>query len=114
MILGIQLIGILASLFMLYIVFLNKKREAFTVNESNFWTVFWVAFLLLSLFPHSLDFIVKGVLGFSRTLDFFIVGVLMFVVIAIFYSYMQIRKTQVKMGEIVSKIAIDKAYKKKK
>ena len=113
MILGIQFVGILVGLFMLYVVYLKKQRNEFTVKEFVFWLLFWIAFFILSIFPHSLDFAVKGILGFSRTLDFFIVGVLMFVVIAVFYVYIQVRNVQVRVGKLVRKMAIDKAYKKK-
>ena len=113
MILGIQFIGILVGLFMMYVVFLKKNRKEFTEKEFMFWFLFWIAFFILSIFPHILDFFVKGVLGFSRTLDFYIVGVLMFTVVAIFYVYSEVRKVQIKIGEMVRKIAIDNAERKK-
>ena len=112
MLFGIQVIGILFALFMLYLTFLHKKRNEFTINESSFWTVAWLIFLFLVLFPHSFDFIIRDVLDFARTLDFFIVMGFMFLIGAIFYTYTILRKTQKKMDKIVRKIAIDNIYKK--
>jgi hypothetical protein len=114
MLFGIQFIGILFALFMLYITFLHKKRNEFTLNESGFWTIMWVGFIFLVLFPHSFDFIIKDVLDFGRTMDFFIVIGFMFVIGAIFYTYTVLRKTQKKVDTIVRKIAITNAENKKK
>ena len=112
MIMGIQVSGILFALFMLYLTFLHKKRKEFTVVESGFWSIAWFVFILLVLFPHSLDSIVD-ILEFGRTMDLFIVVGFMFVIGSIFYTYSVLRKTQKKLEFVVKKIAIDKAYKKK-
>jgi hypothetical protein len=114
MLLGLQLVGVLFALFMLYLTFLHKKRNEFTATESGFWTLMWVIFTLLVLFPHSVDFVIKGVLNFDRTMDFFIVAGFMFVIGSIFYTYTVLRRTQKKVETIVQKIAIDNAYKSKK
>jgi hypothetical protein len=113
MLFGIQIVGVLFALFMLYITFLHKKRDEFTLNESGFWTIIWLAFIFLVLFPHSFDFIIKDVLDFARTMDFFIVVGFMFVIGAIFYTYTVLRKTQKKVDTIVRKVAIDNVHKKK-
>ena len=113
MIMGIQILGILFALFMLYITFLHKKRNEFTVKESGFWMVLWAVFIFIVILPHSLDFIVKDILDFGRTMDFFIVAGFMFITGAVFYTYTVLRKTQKKVDTVVRKIAIDKAYKKK-
>ena len=112
MLFGIQIVGVLFALFMLYITFLHKKRDEFTLNESGFWAIMWVAFIFLVLFPHSFDFIIKDVLDFGRTMDFFIVAGFMFVIGAIFYTYTILRKTQKKIDTIVRKVAISNMHKK--
>ena len=110
--LGIQIAGVLFALFMLYIIFLNKKRGEFTLNEAGFWTIFWILFSFFILFPHSLDFIIKDVLDFGRTFDFFTVMGFIFVIGAIFYTYTILRRTQKKVDIIVRKLAIERAHKK--
>ena len=114
MLLGIQVIGVLFALFMLYMTFLYKKRKEFTKKEFYFWIITWIAFIFLVLFPHAFDFIIKDVLSFSRTLDFFIVSGFMFIIGVVFYTYTVTAKTHKKVDKIVRKIAIDKAYKGKK
>ena len=111
---GLQIAGVLFALFMLYITFLHRKRDEFTINETGFWVIAWLGFIFLVLFPHSFDFIIKDVLDFGRTMDFFIVVGFMFVIGAVFYTYTVLRRTQKKVDTIVRKLAIDKAYKKKR
>ena len=57
---------------------------------------------------------VISVLQFGRTFDFFIVTGFMFVIGAVFYSYLILRKTQHKVEEIVRNLAIERAEKKEK
>lgn len=114
MLLGLQLAGVLFAIFMLYLTFLHKKRNEFTTTEYGFWTLLWLVFIFLVIFPHSFDFLIKGVLKFSRTMDFFIVAGFMFMIGSIFYTYTLLRKTQKKIETIVQKIATENVYKNKK
>ena len=114
MLLGLQIAGVLFALFMLYMVFVHKKRNEFTLKEYGFWTFFWILFIYFVLMPHSFDFIIKDVLNFSRTFDFFVVVGFMFTIGAVFYSYTVIRKTQRKVDLIVRNVAIKNAEKKNK
>ena len=66
MILGIQILGVLFGLFMVYYSFLKMKKKEFSNNEFVFWGIVWIIIMLLVLFPHSLDFFVKGVLQMNR------------------------------------------------
>ncbi len=108
MVLGIQILGLLFGLFMVYITFLSGKRREFTTKEGGFWIIVWVLFMLIAFFPNSLDFLIKGVLKLQRPLDFFIIAGFMFMIGFIFYSYTLIRKNQRKMEEIVRKMAMKK------
>jgi len=108
MVLGIQIIGIFFGLFMIYITFISGKRREFTTKEGGFWIIVWVLFILISLFPGALDFIIKDILRLQRPLDFFIIAGFMFMIGFIFYSYTLIRKNQKKLEEIVRKMAMKK------
>jgi len=72
MVLGIQLLGLLFGLFMMYYSFLHYKRKEFTIKEVGFWIVLWFGFIYVSVLPTSLDFIVKR-LSLTRPLDFYII-----------------------------------------
>ncbi len=111
MVLGIQILGILFGLFMIYITFISGKRREFTTKEGGFWIFVWVIFIFIALFPNSLDFIVRGVLKLQRPLDFFIIAGFMFMIGSIFYTYTIVRKNQKKLEEIVRNMAYRKKEK---
>lgn len=109
-IVGVQIIGILFGVFMIYYTFLNYKRREFRKIEYAFWIVLWTLFLVVTIIPEVLDPIVTG-LNFARTLDLFIIiGLLFFTGIA-FYMYAITRKNENKIEEIVRKIAFQKSKK---
>lgn len=107
MMLGIQIIGILFGLLIMYLTFLNYKRKEFTLNEFSFWTIFGTAFIILSVHPGLLDFIVQKI-NFARTLDMYIVFGFMFLIAATYYTYSITRRTQKKLEELIRKIALNK------
>lgn len=106
MISGIQIIGILFGLFMMYLTFLYQKRKELTAPEATVWYGLWLVFLILSLLPASLDFLVKGVLNMTRPLDFLIILGFMFLIGATFYNYRSVRKNERRIEEIVRQTAI--------
>ncbi len=107
MVLGIQVIGVLFGLFLIYLTFLFHKRKEFTFNEWAFWTIMALLFMIVSLFPQVLDPIVKS-LNLTRTMDFFIILGFMFLIAAVFYSYKVTRATQRRLEEVVRIIALQK------
>jgi hypothetical protein len=105
--LGIQIIGVLFALLMLYLTFLHLRRKEFTVKETIFWFGAWIVFLFLAIFPMGFDFIIKNWLSFERRLDFFIVIGFMFLIGMIFHMYTIMRKLQNKVEKIVSRMAMN-------
>ena len=71
-ILGIQILGILFALFMMYFTFLNYKRKELISKEYTFWIIMWALFLVVTIIPEILDPVV-GALQLPRTMDFFII-----------------------------------------
>ena len=110
---GIQIVGVLFGLFMFYITFLHQRRNEFTIKEGIFWFGAWCAFLVLAIFPTSMDFFISGVLDFNRRIDFFIIAGFMFLIGITFHIYTIVRKNQKRIEKIVRKVAIDKKYNKK-
>ena len=107
MVLGIQIVGLLFGLFMIYYSFINYKRKEFTVKEFSFWLFVWILFIIVALFPYILDPIVKFG-GFFRALDVLIVSGFIFLIAAIFYIYTIVRKSQNKLEKLVREIAMKK------
>lgn len=106
-IIGIQIVGFLFGIFMLYYTFLQRKRKTFTSKEYSFWMILWTMFLIITIFPTLLDPVVKS-LNLARRMDFFIILGFMFVIGSIFYTYILVRRNQKQIEEIVRKIAMKK------
>jgi|SRR3989344_5749536 len=104
-ILGIQILGILFGLFMLYFSFLQFKRKEFKLPEFVFWALLWIAFIVVTTIPEITSPIVKS-LSFVRTLDFFIILGFMFLGGMGFYNYVILKKNQNKIETIVRELAI--------
>tara|TARA_B100000315_G_C14546473_1_gene573474 strand:+ start:307 stop:639 length:333 start_codon:yes stop_codon:yes gene_type:complete len=104
-ILGIQIIGILFGFFMMYYTFLQHKRKEFTIKEYSFWFIFWGIFVIITLFPQTLDPLLNT-LNITRALDFFIITGFLFLAFVIFYTYTMVRKDQRKIEEVVRNIAL--------
>ena len=103
--LGIQILGVCFGLMMIYISVMHNKRKEFTEKESLFWIVIWGTFILISIFPSSLDFLRRDILGISRTMDFLIIVGFIVLTGLIFYIYGLLRKNQKKLEQVVRKIA---------
>ena len=105
MLLGVQIMGILFALVMLYITFLHQKRKEFSRSELSFWAVLWLVFIYVTIFPTSLGFIVKT-LSFNRPFELLVVLGFFFVISLGFYNYFITKDNKKKIEEIVRKIAL--------
>lgn len=105
MIIGVQIVGILFGLFMMYYTFLHYKRGELTSKNWTFWLILWSLFIIVTLFPQLLDpFVVK--LHLARTMDLFIILGFMFLVGISVYTNIMLRKNQKKIEDIVRAIAL--------
>ena len=109
MILGIQILGVLFGLFMIYYSYIKLKKKEFNNLEFTFWLISWAVMIFLILFPHSFDFFIKGILQMSRTLDFFIIIGFMFLIGLMFYTYSVVNKLQKRMERLIRQMAIKKS-----
>lgn len=106
MILGIQVIGIIFVLVMIYLTFLYYKKRHYSAASLSLWMAVWLGALLLVLFPETLYGIMET-LKIERTVDFFVISGFMFFIVLIFYLYSTVKQMQRKMEKLVRKIAID-------
>lgn len=108
MIYGLQIIGILFGMIMIYMTFLYYKKNAYDGKSFVLWTLLWVFFLAIVAFPETL-YGVMETLEIKRTVDFFVISAFLFFSTAIFYLYISTKRNQHKIEEIVRKIAIKKS-----
>jgi len=102
--LGIQLIGILFGLLMLYITFVYSKKREFTSREWVVWSGLWLIFLILVILPQLLDPLLAR-LQLMRKMDFFISAGIMLSLVMIFYTYMVARSNQKALENMVREVA---------
>ena len=111
MLLGIQLVGLLFGLLMLYMTFVFSKKGDFTSREWVVWSGMWVSFLALVIFPNMLNPFV-GKLELVRKMDLFIsMGIMSFAAI-IFYTYSVMRSNQKKLEDVTREVAFLKEQSK--
>lgn len=104
--LGIQVLGILFGLFMIYYAFLNFKRKEFGTVEFVVWIILWILFVVAAISPGDVfDFFTRGRLGIKRPLDFYIILGFMFLIALGFHTYSIAKKNQTKLEKLVREIA---------
>jgi len=108
---GIQIIGLLFGLFMIYYTFLSLKRKEFRKGEFAVWAIMWALFLIVTLFPEVLNPIIKT-LSVSRRLDFLIIIGFLFLIGLGFSTYVIARKNRKKIEDIVRNVALKEEEKR--
>ena len=107
MVVGIQIVGLAFVVFMLYLTFLHFKRKEFSGLECGTWIVLWLVLAFITLFPTSLNFIVKNILSMKRPLDFYIISGFLFVILLTFFNYSLAKKNNKQIEIIVRKLALN-------
>lgn len=105
---GIQIIGILFALFMIYYTFINFRKRQLKRGETALWFVIWSVFLLVAVFPTYLKSLAQT-LNVERTMDFLTILGFFFIIILTFHNYLQVKRNSRKLEEIVRRIAFRKA-----
>ncbi len=112
MIAGVQIVGVLFSLVMIYLTFVYYKRGNYSVKSFILWQLVWIATLVLIGRPQTAYGLMQA-LQIERTADFIVMAGFTFFSVVIFHMYVIVKKTNRKMEELVRKIAIRKVKKKK-
>ena len=107
MILGIQIIGILFCLVMVYLTFLYYKRNEFGAGAFFGWILLWLGFGFVIIFPKIVDVFLKP-LNIVRALDFFMVIGFLILFGVVFYLYTIVKRNNKKVEELVRKEALKK------
>ncbi len=113
MVLGVQILGIIFGVVLLYLTFVHYKRKELRKLEFLFWLVIWVLFLALVLFPNVLDNVVVS-LNLVRTMDLFTIVGFMFLIALTFYNYVMNLQHRRKLEHLVRAIALERAPQAKK
>ncbi|MBN2881032.1 DUF2304 domain-containing protein [Candidatus Woesearchaeota archaeon] len=110
MLFGIQILGMLFGLFMIFLTFLHFKKKSFGAKSLIVWGIIWMGFIFVVLFP-SIFYSFMSVLDITRTIDLFVVFGFFFFTVVIFYMYGIVKKSERKVENLVRKLAIEKKRK---
>lgn len=113
MIFGVQIIGILFGLIMIYLTFLYYKRANYDKKGLVFWFLVWIGFMILVIFPETV-YGVMEILKIDRTADFFYISGFLLFSVVLFYVYNITKKNQKQLEMVVRRIAFKEAEKRPK
>jgi len=101
----LQLLSLLFGLFMLYWSFYIYKKRIIAIFELSFWSLIWVCFIIIALFPESTK-IVLQTFRINRTLD--LVTILAFMVLWVisYKNYLNNKILRRKLEQLVRDLAI--------
>lgn len=112
MILGIQVLGIIFGLFMLYLTILYFRRRDLGIADILIWVPIWIVFLIGVIFPESLKLFLQTFNVISVIQLFTILGFMFFAII-IFYLYRAVKINNKRVEKLVRVIALRKLNEKK-
>ena len=112
MIIGLQIVSLLFSLFMIYIALLNYKKGQINKLEMYVWFVIWASTIFIIVFPDRLQNIAR--LYFSRTFDMMVAGAFILVIYMVTQAYLSTKRLEKKLEGLVRKDALKDVEKNKK
>lgn len=102
---GIQIVAILFALWMTYFTFLHFRRKEFGKIEAVMWQVLWIGLIVVVVFPHSVNFILKT-FSISRTFDLIVIIGIVILFGITFRNYIILKRTERKVEDLVSTDAL--------
>ncbi|PIN81805.1 hypothetical protein COV13_00235 [Candidatus Woesearchaeota archaeon CG10_big_fil_rev_8_21_14_0_10_32_9] len=113
MIPGVQIVGIVFAIVMMYFTFVYYKRKNYGLYSLIVWMALWLGILLIISIPETVYGLMQT-LQIERTADFIVMSGFTFFLIIIFYMYNIIKRVNTKMEELVRKLSFQEQEKKKK
>jgi len=107
----LQMFLVLFAIFMIYVVFLHRKRGTLDAFELGIWLALWAMFIFLVVFPDVLRGITQQ-LDFARPFDLLTLIAFMVLTIFVIDSRLTVLKLKKKIEDYVRKEAIEKTIKK--
>lgn len=112
MISGIQIIGILFMIIMMYLTYVHYKRKSFGLKSLILWLAVWIVALVVVSVPRTVYGVMQA-LNIQRTADFITLLGFSFFAVIIFYLYSIVGKNSQKMEQLVRQLAIREAEDRK-
>ncbi len=103
----LQIVVVLFALFALSRVIFRLKESNITKKEAFFWSLVWIALIIVVFLPGVAGFI-AGILGIGRAIDVVVYAAIIVLFYLIFRIYVRLEKIDHEITTIVRKIAIRK------
>lgn len=105
--LGIQVISISFAIFMLYIAFLQFKRNNLNPKEFGFWVTVWLAFIFFALVPGVFTPLLAKIF-IARAMDILMIVAFMILAYLGFQNHIGVKALQKQIQNLVRQQAIKK------
>ncbi len=105
MIIGLQIIGIVFSLSMIYFSLVNYKKGEINKREFYSWALIWIGTAFIVVFPELLRTVSYNFL-ITRLFDLMVVVAFLIVISMSAVMYVRTRKLEKKLEELVRTLAI--------
>jgi len=105
MIIGLQIIGILFALFMIYFALLHYKKGQLNGMEISSWIMIWVLVILIVIFPEVVR-VYASSFAISRVLDLLIGGAFIVIFIMVARAYVKVNSLEKRLEDLVRKLAL--------
>lgn len=102
---GIQIGAILFALWMFYFTYLHYRRGEFSIYEFAFWFVLWTGLVVVVVFPHSVNFLLRA-FSINRTFDFVVIVGIVILFGITFRNYVLLRRTDRRLEDLTRKLSL--------
>ena len=112
MIIGLQIVSLFFSLFMIYIALLHFKKGEISKFEMYIWFLIWAFTMYVVLFPDRLQNFAR--IYFARTFDMMVAGAFILVIFMVTKTYLSTKQMEKKLEDLVRKEALKDVKKSSK
>lgn len=106
-ILGVQIVSVAFSIFMIFFTYLSYKRRYFGFYALTLWLAVFGLLIFATLFPGFLGPFLK-VLKIARLFDLFIIIGIFFLIVLSFLNFIHTQQLETKIEKLVQKKALNK------
>lgn len=113
MILGLQIIGLVFALIMIYFAYLHYRRGEINGLEILFWLIAWLGAIFIAVFP-AVFRAFSATIAISRAFDLAMIGAFMLVIPTVYISYVRGKRMERKIEDLVRKESLKPLDEKQK
>lgn len=100
MILGLQIIGLVFALIMIYFAYLHYRRGEINSLEILFWLIAWIGAIFIAIFPASFRAF-SATIAITRAFDLAMIGGFILVIPLVYMAYVRTKRTERRLEELI-------------